>query len=107
MRLRVVSLGLFVTLGLLACSSDTTPQVSPPSDQRDGSPQLTDCEGLEIPDNQEIDTNLNEQDGILEFSYYDSDAQKDLQFRIAYKDSSCEENPDTKRLIDHVLGTSG
>ncbi|MPZ69234.1 MAG: hypothetical protein GEU71_06845 [Actinobacteria bacterium] len=106
MRSKLVLLGLLLTLGLAACSKTTTPHAIPSNDVSDDPLELADCEGLEVPGNQEIDTNLNEQDGILEFSYFDSDAQEDLRFRIAYEDPACEENPDTKRLIDHVLGVS-
>lgn len=74
----------------------------------DSSSGLTDCEGLHVPVfEQEINTDLNQQTGILEFSYYDSDAQEERHFRIAYEDSACQDNPETKRLIDHALDAAG
>lgn len=68
---------------------------------------LTDCEGLHVPVfKQEVNTNLNKEDGTLEFDYWDDDAQESRHFKIAYQDSACQDNPETKRLIDHALDTA-
>lgn len=63
-----------------------------------------DCSGLEVPRDEEVNTYLDRANHLLEFSYLEATTATDRTFRIDYMDKACRTNPDTRRLIRHVLG---
>lgn len=64
-----------------------------------------DCSGLKVPRDQEVNTYLDRANHLLEFSYLEAATATDRTYRIDYTDKTCRTNPDTSRLIRHVLGT--
>lgn len=71
---------------------------------RDGDrSRVTSCRGLDVPDNVEVNTSLNKQERLLEFSYYDTDSGRDRTFTIKYSSRTCKKNMETRQLIEHAL----
>lgn len=111
-----ISLLLLVAILSVACTGpanlekepervDTTPNLSAsPSATSSASPSTVTCRGLQAPTDGEVNTYLDRANGLLEFSYYVARLQRDRSVTIRYRDDlSCRRNPDTWRLILHVL----
>lgn len=99
---------VFVAAFLAACDTGSS-LVDPPTSSPDASPtnapssEIVSCAGLDVPRNREVNTNLDRESGLLEFSYFDPRLQRDKQLTIRYRDDpSCRRNPQTRFLIQHV-----
>jgi hypothetical protein len=60
-----------------------------------------DCSNIEIPNDREVNTNLNKQNGLLSAAWYDNTKGEDVTVTIRYTDDNCSES--VKNLISHVL----
>jgi hypothetical protein len=61
------------------------------------------CKGLNVPADGELNTGLDLERKLLQFDYYDADLRRGRSFTIRYTSRACQQNPETKRLIDHAL----
>jgi hypothetical protein len=71
---------------------------------------VSDCSKIQIPMNVALDTNLDNDKGLLTVYWYDEQKAKDVAITFNYKDQSCSDS--AKKIIDHVLniyssGSSG
>lgn len=106
--------GLLALSALLLISCDSTPPskdrpeavvtASPTSSASPTTgPAVVSCRALEVPGNKEINTNLDREGGLLDFSYYVAKLQRDRHITFRYRDDPwCRRNPETRRLIFHV-----
>lgn len=99
---------VLIVLSLAACDLRPSVAPAPRSAAVIESPTLTpssetvSCLGLKVPFDREVNTNLDRENGLLEFSYVRR-LQRDKSATIRYRDDlSCRRNPDTRRLIEHV-----
>jgi hypothetical protein len=102
---------LFVALLLGALSTSCAAEGNPPITSNGPNPteksvEATSCEGLHVPRNREVNTGIDPEVGLLDFSYYVAALGEDKIVTINYKDDpSCQDNPETRALIEHVLET--
>lgn len=87
-----------VNSGLNSSGSPVAPSATATTIAFDG------CSGLEAPPDEEVDTYLDRANHVLEFSYLEATTATDRTFHIDFTDEACRMNPDTRRLIRHVLG---
>lgn len=99
---------VFVAVFFAACDTGS-PRVAPSTSSPDASPtnapsvEIASCAGLDVPRNREVNTNLDRESGLLDFSYFDPRFQRDKHLTIRYRDDpSCRRNPQTRFLIQHV-----
>jgi hypothetical protein len=64
---------------------------------------ITECSNLLIPDNTEVNTNLDKEHNLLHASWYDETQGKDVFVTIKYKDKTCSQNKNVKHKIQHIL----
>lgn len=91
----VVPVGSTVTVTVSAGPNPEPPKVN-----------VTACADLpEIPADTEINTVLNKQLGLLEYSYYAPELGKDRSYTVDYEpDSDCITRPDLRRLLAGIPG---
>lgn len=69
-------------------------------------PAAASCSSAPLPPaDQEINTILDKEHGLLTYSFYDSTRGVDTSATIDYKSASCLAMPQFKTLLDHVLAT--
>lgn len=103
---------LLVAILFVACTGPTNPENEPqpvvttsptPSVSPPASDSTVSCRGLQVRTNKEVNTFLDRENGLLEFSYYVAKLQQDRSVTIRYRDDPwCRRNPETLRLIQHV-----
>lgn len=103
------AIAVLIVMSLTACDLRPSAAPGPGSTAVSESPTLTSnpetvsCLRLKVPFDREVNTNLDREDGLLEFSYYVRKLQRDRSITIRYRDDlSCRHNPETRRLIEHV-----
>lgn len=69
-------------------------------DERINKPEIVDCEDLVLPQNTEVNSNLNTEEGTLELSWYDEQQKEDVRYIVNYNDPVCSES--VKVYIDHL-----
>lgn len=83
---------------------DTGRSSSPSPSAKSSTMETTDCKNVPSPPPVEMDTLLDEKEGVLRYSYSDPKSAKLLTFIIAYReDPDCMKDPALRRLINHVL----
>jgi hypothetical protein len=69
--------------------------------QQTDSQKISDCSKITIPNETEVNTNVDTGKKILEASWYDDTKGKDVTVSIRYSENNCSES--VKKLISHVI----
>lgn len=94
-KISPILLGLVVALGITTLG---TQAVTYGHDS-----ELSDCSTLAIPDNTEVNTYLDKENGVLSVFWYDDSIGDDVHKTFKYKDNACKTNKKIAHTIDHVL----
>lgn len=68
-------------------------------------PGLADCSTLSVPQDTEVNTILDKQNGLLTVSFLDPSTGEDQTSTFQYRNQSCRENASVNATINHVLET--
>jgi PBP1b-binding outer membrane lipoprotein LpoB len=96
-ELKLLIIVLLATFFFSGCNS----QANEVSGALDNDVDVSDCSKIVVPNDTEVNTNLNEEKGIIDISWFDSAAAKDIThtIRLADKDT-CSES--VIKIIEHI-----
>ncbi len=93
-----VSAGIALRMQILAKGSTTAEPRGVFADEA-----IADCGRVQIPANEEINTNYDPLSGVVEVSYFDPSLGRDRKIYLRVDDPTCEQNPPLMKLVDSVV----
>lgn len=96
-KISPILLGLVVALGITSLASQAVTYGQ--------EAELNDCATLNIPDNTEVNTYLDKENGVLSVFWFDESIGADVHKSFKYQDKACKTNKKVAHTIEHVLET--